>query len=153
MMQLDLFAPVAAKADRGAALRAVGALAAAIDAAMQGAGLWAYGGSWDAGLVINRDAPSSPGAGADPDAHACQWPATWHICGHSPDAMFVEVRPRDGQRDSVTVRNTVKTISSVPGANVRLESEISPAPYASYGRWRWGDGWLPTQDPEARNAA
>ena len=153
MMQLDLFAPVLSKFDRGAALRAVGELAASIDAAMRDAGLWAYGGSWDAGLVINRDAPSSPGAGADPVAHAHQWPATWHICGHSPDALFVEVRPRDGQRGSATVKKILETISSVPGANVRLESEANPAPYHSYGMWRWGNGWIATEDPEARATA
>ncbi|WP_374412667.1 hypothetical protein [Novosphingobium colocasiae] len=150
MMQFDLFEPAAAKVDRGAALRAVGDLAAAIDAAMQDLGLWAYSGSWDAGLVINRDAPASPGAEDDPAAHACQWPATWHICGHSPDALFVEVRPRHGQRDSATVRMTLETIGAV--ADVRLESEVSPAPYYCYGMWRWGDGWIAAHNPEARAA-
>jgi hypothetical protein len=151
-MQLDLFAPVAPTFNRGEALQAVGKLAAAIDAAMQDANLWAYSGSWDAGLVINRDAPSSPGAGADPVAHAHQWPATWHICGHSPDALFVEIRPRSGQRDSARVRKTLETIARLPGVDVRLESEVSPAPYHCYGMWRWGDGWFATHDPEARAA-
>lgn len=152
MMQLDMFA-TAPRYDRGAALTAVCDLAAAIDEAMQAAGLWAYSGSWDAGLVINRAAPSSAGAGADPAAHALQWPATWHICGHSPDALFVEVRPRTGQRNSSTVMAVMDTMTAIPNAHPRLESETHPAPYHCYGMWRWGDGWLATQDPEARRAS
>lgn len=81
------------------------------------------------------------------DAHAAQWPATWHICGHSPDALFVEVRPRTGQRDSVTVKAVLDVMASVPGANPRLESEQHPAPYHCYGMWRWGEGWIATDDP------
>jgi hypothetical protein len=123
-----------------------------INAAMLAAGLYAYSGSWDAGLVINRDAPESIGAGADPVAHAVQWPATWHICGHSPEALFVEVRPRTGQRDSATVQAVMAAMAAVPGVDARLESETHPAPYHSYGIWRWGDGWLATQDPEAQAA-
>jgi len=140
--QLDLFATPAPKYDRGAALRAVGELAHAIDEAMQQAGLWAYSGSWDAGLVINREAVPSPGAGADPVAHAAQWPATWHICGHSPEALFVEVRPRTGQRDSATVKAVLDVMANVSGANPRLESEQHPAPYHCFGMWRWGEGWI-----------
>ncbi|APL94072.1 hypothetical protein SIDU_05900 [Sphingobium indicum B90A] len=152
-MQLDLFAPVAPKHDRGAALHAVDDLADAINSAMLEAGLYAYSGSWDAGLVINPDAPESRGAGVDPEAHARQWPATWHICGHRPDALFVEVRPRTGQRLSGTVKAVLEVMANVPGANARLESEQHPAPYHSYGMWRWGDGWIATEDPEARKAA
>lgn len=148
MTQLDMFAPPP-KYDRGAALKAVGDLAASIDAAMQAAGLYAYSGSWDAGFVINHSAPSSPGAGSDPVAHATQWPATWHICGHSPDALFVEVRPRTGQRDSAAVHATLAVMAAIAGVDVQLESETHPAPYHCYGMWRWGEGWLATENPEA----
>lgn len=151
-MQLDLFA-AKPRYDRGAALHAVGDLVRAVDDAMRAAGLWAYSGSWDAGLVINRDASESPGAGADPVAHAVQWPATWHVCGHSPDALFIEVRPREGQRDSDAVKTALAVMAVVPGANPRLGSETNPAPYHCYGMWRWGDGWLATQNPEVQVAA
>lgn len=149
MTQLDLFAPPPAQYDRGAALHAVGDLVQLLDDALRAAGLWAYSGSWDAGLIINRSAAESPGAGADPESHAAQWPATWHVCGHSPDALFVEVRPRAGQRDSATVKAVLEVMASVPSANARLESEEHPAPYHSYGMWRWGEGWLATQNPYA----
>lgn len=148
MQQLDMFAAVPTY-DRGTALRAVGNLAASIDAAMQAAGLYAYSGSCDAGLIINRSAPQDEGAGADPVGHACRWPATWHICGHSPEALFVEVRPRTGQRDSATVKAVLDAMAAIAGAQPRLESEEHPAPYHCYGMWRWGEGWLATDNPEA----
>lgn len=139
MHQLDLFtiAQDTREARHAAAVRAVDALAQQADRAMRAAGLWGYSGSWDAGLVSNPEPMEWHAAGVDPIGHARKWPATWHICGHAPDALRIELRPRTGQRDAPVTLQALETLRAAAQAPVDLEDEQRPAPYHCHGMWTW----------------
>ncbi|MFY9350647.1 MAG: hypothetical protein WBL20_17135 [Sphingobium sp.] len=133
----------ASTARRQAAWAAVHAIKEKAESAMREAGLWAYSGGQDAGLIRNPDAPACGGAAADPEGHALQWPGHWFITGHAPDALRIEVEPRTGQSDSPSILRAVDLLRAATGVDVQLVDETKPAPYSRHGTWTWGKDATP----------
>lgn len=121
---------------RTTAFRAVYDLHGRVEAIMKSIEIYAYGGSFQGGLMHNKAAKPCSGRGADPLGHAKAWPAEWAISGHAPDALSVTIYPRDGQTDSKTVRAAHDALSIALSEPIIMAAEDAPYPH---GNWTWDE--------------
>lgn len=124
---------------RRIALAAVHDLHARAQAVLRQVGVDAYGGGWDGGLIQNKTIKESPGAGADPVAHAAAWPAEWKVVGHAPDRLGIAIFPRQDQEDSDTVRAVIAALTQALPEPVELEDYGDGRPYYPLRGWTWDE--------------
>lgn len=127
----------AREARRGAALSAVGDLARRATQLLRDAGVSAYSGAWDGGLIMDADQPMSGGAGADPEGHARKWPAEWSVSGNAPGAIGITLSLRKGQADSPAVATAKAALDALAVPVIIDDREADGRPYHPLPRWTW----------------
>lgn len=124
---------------RGIALRAVDDLHKRAESVLRDIDVDAYGGSWDQGLIQNKEIKIMSGAGPNPAAHAVAWPAEWGIVGHAPDTLGVGIFPRQGQADNVAVKRAAEALRAALPEPVIVEDYSDGRRYYPLPKWTWDE--------------